>query len=261
MLLFGVASLMIGSTTGVLTSPGHGGNQATATKEAPRLRITTQRSQHTQHLLTTPRPPSATPPRLKSYATNYAAPSYITEALEYYTTEYTVPAYYTEVPKYYTTTNAAPAYYTEAPAYFNAKAVEYYTEPHKYYSAPKCTTTTEEYKYYVAQTYNTAVAPSYYVELKYYTEAPIYYTTTYATPRYYDKVPNYYTEEATLHNHVHCPQFTTLRNPSITLLQATTKLRVLFTTPSHRVLQPNGKYSVFTWSFILLFFFCLLIYL
>jgi hypothetical protein len=51
-------------------------------------------------------------------------------------------------------------------------------------------------KYCVAQTYNTAVAPSYYVELKYYTEAPVYYTTTYTTPRYYDEVPNYYTEEA-----------------------------------------------------------------
>jgi hypothetical protein len=51
------------------------------------------------------------------------------------------------------------------------------------------------------------------------------------------------------------PQFTTLRNPSITLLQATTKLRLLFTTSSHRVLQPNGKYSVFTWSFVSLFFF------
>jgi hypothetical protein len=71
------------------------------------LLLTTQRSQHTQHLFTTPRPPSATPSRLKSYATNYAAPSYITKAPEYYTTEYTVPAYYM-------TTNAAPAYFTEA---------------------------------------------------------------------------------------------------------------------------------------------------
>jgi hypothetical protein len=117
-------------------------------RTTPRLRLTTQRSQHTQHLLTTPRPPSATPPSLKSYATDYAAPSYNTKAPQYYTTEYTVPAYYTGVPKYYTTTNAAQAYYTEAPAYFNAKVVEatyyttaytatvYYTEEPKYYSAP-----------------------------------------------------------------------------------------------------------------------------
>jgi hypothetical protein len=33
MLLFGVVSLMIGSTRGVLMSPGHGGDQATAAKE------------------------------------------------------------------------------------------------------------------------------------------------------------------------------------------------------------------------------------
>jgi hypothetical protein len=51
-------------------------------------------------------------------------------------------------------------------------------------------------KYYVAQTYNTAAASSYYVELNDCTKAPVYYTT-YATPRYYDEVPNYYTEEAT----------------------------------------------------------------
>ncbi|EFX83985.1 hypothetical protein DAPPUDRAFT_239175 [Daphnia pulex] len=102
-LLFGVVSLMVGSTTGVPMSPGYGGYQATAAKEyyttSPPYYNTT----------------TATPPRLKSYATNYAAPScitkapeyYITEAPKYYTTEYSVPAYYTAVPKYYTTTNAS----------------------------------------------------------------------------------------------------------------------------------------------------------
>ncbi|EFX83977.1 hypothetical protein DAPPUDRAFT_239158 [Daphnia pulex] len=151
-LLFGVVSLMVGSTTGVPMSPGYGGYQATAAKEyyttsPPYYNRTTS--------------PSATPPRLKSYATNYAAPScitkapeyYITEAPKYYTTEYSVPAYYTAVPKYYTTTNASSAYYTEALTYFN---------------------TTAAAKYYVAQAYNTAAAPSYYIEPKYYTE---YYTT------------------------------------------------------------------------------------
>ncbi len=58
-------------------------------------------------------------------------------------------------------------------------------------------TTTEAAKYYVAQAYNTAAAPSYYVELKNYTKATVNYTTTYATPSYYDEAPNYYTEEAT----------------------------------------------------------------
>jgi hypothetical protein len=51
-------------------------------------------------------------------------------------------------------------------------------------------------KYYVAQAYNTAAAPLYYVELKYYTKAAVNYATTYATPSYYDEAPNYYTEEA-----------------------------------------------------------------
>jgi hypothetical protein len=58
-----------------------------------------------------------------------------------------------------------PKYYTKAPAYFNTKAVKYYTEPHKYYST-LYTTTTEATKYYVVQTYITAAAPSYCVELK-----------------------------------------------------------------------------------------------
>ncbi|XP_046450427.1 uncharacterized protein LOC124198574 isoform X2 [Daphnia pulex] len=80
-LLFGVLSLKVGSTTGLLMSSGHGGDQATAAKEY----YTTPPP--SQHLLTTPRPPSGTPPRLKSYATNYAAPSYITKAPEYYIPE------------------------------------------------------------------------------------------------------------------------------------------------------------------------------
>ncbi|EFX83542.1 hypothetical protein DAPPUDRAFT_238569 [Daphnia pulex] len=39
-------------------------------------------------------------------------------------------------------------------------------------------------------------ALSCYVEQKYYTDAPIYYTTTYATPSYNTEAPKYYTEEA-----------------------------------------------------------------
>jgi hypothetical protein len=37
---------------------------------------------------------------------------------------------------------------------------------------------------------------SYYVEQKYYTNAPVYYTTTNATPRYYTAASKYYTKEA-----------------------------------------------------------------
>jgi hypothetical protein len=81
-------------------------------------------------------------------------------------------------------------------------------------------------KYYVAQTYNTAAAPSYYVELKYYTEAPVYYTTTYATPRYYDEAPTTTPKRPHITQPRTLPKFTTLMNPSITLLQATTNLRL-----------------------------------
>ncbi|XP_046450745.1 uncharacterized protein LOC124198763 [Daphnia pulex] len=110
-LLFGVVSLMVGSNTGVPIFLDMVDTKQQERKNiTPRRRLTTQQRLDTQHLLTTPRPPSATPPRLKSYATNYAAPSYITKA-----------------PEYYTTTNAAPAYYTEAPTYFNTTAFEYYT--------------------------------------------------------------------------------------------------------------------------------------
>ncbi|EFX86218.1 hypothetical protein DAPPUDRAFT_236935 [Daphnia pulex] len=87
-------------------------------------------------------PPKCTPPMLKSYATNYAAPSYITKAPEYYITE----------------------------------ALQLRRR---------------------SQAYNTAAAPSYYVELKNYTKSAVNYTTIYATPSYYGEAPNYYTEEAT----------------------------------------------------------------
>ncbi|EFX79878.1 hypothetical protein DAPPUDRAFT_319206 [Daphnia pulex] len=102
-----------------------------------------------------------------------------------------------------------PSLLHRGPSYFNTKAVEYYTEPHKYYSDPNYSTTIEAAKYYVAQTYNTAAAPSYYVELYYdeapnyhYTEKATHYTTTYTAPVYfteepkYDSAPSYYQTEA-----------------------------------------------------------------
>jgi hypothetical protein len=74
--LFGVLSLMVGSDTGVPMSPGHGGYQATAAKEyyttSPPYYTTTSRYSTSTNYA---EPPSATPPILKSYATNYAAPS------------------------------------------------------------------------------------------------------------------------------------------------------------------------------------------
>jgi hypothetical protein len=51
-------------------------------------------------------------------------------------------------------------------------------------------------KYYAVPTWYTKAALSCYVEQKYYTDAPIYYTTAYATPSYNTAAPKYYTEEA-----------------------------------------------------------------
>jgi hypothetical protein len=82
--------------------------------------------------------------------------------------------YRTYFPKYY----SVPSCYTEAPADNSTKTVEYYTEAAKYFSAPIYTTTTEAAKYYAVPTCNTKAALSCYVEQKYYTDAPVYYTTT-----------------------------------------------------------------------------------
>ncbi|EFX84800.1 hypothetical protein DAPPUDRAFT_314326 [Daphnia pulex] len=105
--------------------------------------------------------------------------------------------------------HAAPSYYIEAPNCYTDAPADYSTEAAKYYSAPIYTTTTEAAKYYAVPTYNREAALSCYVEQKYYTNAPVrytttyakpqppvYYTTTYATPSYNTAAPKYYTEEA-----------------------------------------------------------------
>ncbi|EFX80775.1 hypothetical protein DAPPUDRAFT_243308 [Daphnia pulex] len=123
-LLFGVVSLKVGSTTGLLMSSGHGGDQDTAAKE-----------------------------------------------------------YYTTPPPYYATksTYATSTYNTDAPQVLHHQ----------------CSRVTLQITLPRPQAYNTTAAPSYYVELKYYTKAAVNYTKTYATPSYYNEAPNYYTEEAT----------------------------------------------------------------
>jgi hypothetical protein len=75
-MLFGVVSLMAGSTTGVLMSPGYGGSDQTATPPPYYLRATN---------VTT------------SYCTEISK-YYITKAPEFYTSMYPPPAYYTEAP-------------------------------------------------------------------------------------------------------------------------------------------------------------------
>jgi hypothetical protein len=72
------------------------------------------------------------------------------------------------------------SYYTDDPTYYTTKASEYYTEAPKYYSSLGDTSITEVTEFFVTPNHNTA-ALSYYIQLKYYTETPVYYTTTYAT--------------------------------------------------------------------------------
>jgi hypothetical protein len=87
--------------------------------------------------------------------------------------------YCTDIPKYF----SVPRRYTEAPADYSTKTVEYYTEAAKYFSAPIYASTTEAAKYYAVPTYYTKAALSCCVKQKYYTDAPVHYTTTYATPQ------------------------------------------------------------------------------
>ncbi len=88
----------------------------------------------------------------------------------------------------------------------------WYTEAAKYFSAPSYSTRTEEANYYAVPTYNPEAALSYYVEQKYYTDAPIYYTTTYATPRYNTAAAKYYTEEVVCYTTTYAAWYTTSRN-------------------------------------------------
>ncbi len=56
----------------------------------------------------------------------------------------------------------------------------------------------------VAPTYYTVGAPSYYVESKCYTEAPVYYTITYATPLLHRISKVLHREVLILHHHICC---------------------------------------------------------
>jgi hypothetical protein len=126
--------------------------------------------------------------------------------------------YCTDAPNYF----SVPSCYTEAPADNSTKTIEYYTEAAKYYSARSYSTRTEAAKDYAVTTCHTKAALSCYVELKYYTDAPVYYTTTYATPSYNTAAAKYYTEVAAYYTTTYAAWYTTSRNLSIILLQSTT---------------------------------------
>jgi hypothetical protein len=85
--------------------------------------------------------------------------------------------YCTDFPKCY----SVPSCYTKALADYSTETVEYYSKAAKYFSAPIYTTITEAAKEDAVPTCYTKAALSCYVEHKYYTNAPVHYTTTYAT--------------------------------------------------------------------------------
>jgi hypothetical protein len=191
MLLFGVISLMIGSTTSLLTCPGHGGYQATATKE----------------YYTTPPPYYAT-------KSTYATSTYYAEAPKCYTTKSQelrdrlcypelqhqsasvlhhwvyCPSLLNRSPQVLHDYECCPSLLHRGSSLFQCQSgrvlhrpaqVPFYHEVHNHNWGGQVLHSPD---------LQTAAAPSYYVELKYYTEAPVYYITTYATPKYYDEVPN-----------------------------------------------------------------------
>ncbi|EFX84787.1 hypothetical protein DAPPUDRAFT_238135 [Daphnia pulex] len=155
------------------------------------------------------------------YYTSKAPEYYTSKAPEYYTSK--APEYYTsKAPEYYT--SKAPEYYTsKAPEYYTSKAPEYYTSkaPEYYTSkAPEYYTTsllrnqsrqTEVPKYYFAPNYYTAAAPSCYVGTKYYTEVPVYYTTTFTTLQ-----PTLLSAtKPRLRSHTDAPKYFNTKHPSI----------------------------------------------
>ncbi|EFX87387.1 hypothetical protein DAPPUDRAFT_235695 [Daphnia pulex] len=213
-LLLGVESLMVGSTTGLLMFTGHGGDQATAAKE----------------YYTTPPPYYATKSTYATSTYNTEAPQVLhhqgsrvtlqitlprvtspkrlsttTEAAKYYVAQAyntaAAPSYYVELKYYtkaavnYTTTYATPSYYDEAPNYYTEEATcytstysapVYYTEEPKYYSAPSYYQTEAPFCYTKATEYYTTTK-------RYYTtKATEYYTTSYAATTFYTEAPKFY---------------------------------------------------------------------
>ncbi|EFX86279.1 hypothetical protein DAPPUDRAFT_98195 [Daphnia pulex] len=203
--LFGVVSLFGGSTTGVSMSsccyteaPADYSTEAVKYYFAPIFTTTTEAAKY-----------YAVPTYNREAALScHVEQKYYTDAPVRYTTTYAKPqppsttpkkppitqqpTYCADTPNYF----SVPSCYTEAPADNYTKTVEYYTEAAKYFSTLSYSTRTEAANYYAVLTYNPEAALSYYVEQKYYTDAPIYYTTTYATPSYNTAVAKYYTEEA-----------------------------------------------------------------
>ncbi|XP_046650296.1 uncharacterized protein LOC124341293 [Daphnia pulicaria] len=174
MLLFGVVSLMIGSTTSVLTCPGHGGNQATATKELHHASALLRNEVNIRNIYLLRRGPQVLHHQVSRVTRQIMLP------------RVTTPKRLSTTPLSILSQPTTP----ESPSTTRLRMLPKPTTPRlQLISMPK-----------------------------------------WSRP--------HITQPRTL------PQFTTLRNPSITLLQATTKLRLLFTTSSHRVLQPNVNYGV-----------------
>jgi hypothetical protein len=156
--------------------------------------------------------------------------------------------------EYYTTTYGAPSYYTEAPGSQvllcpqllttpmllsttlfpeTSPRLQLITPPKRLNTTPKRPRTTLPRctqpqvhnwggKVLRIPTYYTEAVSSYYVEHKYYTDALVYYTLTYATPSYNTEAPKYYTEEAAYYTTTYAAQVYFAEEPKyITLLQTT----------------------------------------
>jgi hypothetical protein len=209
-LLFGVVSLKVGSTTGLLMSSGHGGDQATAAKE-----------------------------------------------------------YYTTPPPYYATksTYATSTYNTEPPpssAHHQCSRVTIQITLSRVTSPKRLSTTSPRHCNWGGEVLRspglqhcscsfilrwTETTPRQQLT----TPQPTLHLATMTKPQTTTQKRSHVAHQRTV------PQFTTPRNPSITLLQATTKLMLLFATPRPPsiTLQPNGKYCFYMEFCITLFFFSL----
>jgi hypothetical protein len=166
---------------------------AVANTEPHCHRLATQQ-QLTQRPVTTPRPPSTTPLRHGSTTqlTKYAAPPYYNEATKYYCSQ---------------------LLHRGSSSLLHQKRLNT-TLKRQSTTLPR-STQPQLRRPSLSPVYYTEAAPSYYVAQKYYTDAPVHYTTTYATPSYYTEA-KFYTGKVEYYTTTMLPHSTTPKPPSTT---------------------------------------------
>ncbi|EFX83487.1 hypothetical protein DAPPUDRAFT_240075 [Daphnia pulex] len=197
-LLLCVLSLMAGSTAGVVMSPWYGGNQTTTPPASYKTYATTSSYTEVFKDYTTKGP--------EFYTTTYAAPSHYTDALKYYS----APSYYTTkatehdyaccpillhrgsqvllcsqllIEAIFLNTTLFPAATPRLPLITPLKRSN--TTPKRRSTTLPRSKQPQLRRPSITQSRlcYTKVALSCYVEQQYYTDAPVQYTTTYATPQ------------------------------------------------------------------------------